>query len=1061
MQFAVQCASRPENRAISAYVSLEANAAEVQEKAEPFGWHKYLLENRHLHDVADLASPDLLAHALLDILTQPDDCPMRSRRPGTCRKARGGARHQHKKYAQPCVLVSSLTPRPLGKPDGDGSLFWTRCKQIEALLSAARVLRRRKLNGEKSLSYITHVLPLVVLDGLDMLTGAPLTREETHQLFQLFRRHETIGLLVAEASQESPFDSTMADVVITLAPQEEDNGYLLQHLEIEKSRYTQHVRGRHPFKTLPLRPEADSKNASLHTPPIPGKDLTSPLRRHGVVVYPSLHYVMLRTDYEPSGRVPRGVFAIGDGDVDRLGLPADLPRGSVVTIEGPRGTFKSALANTFLVSGLREGESVLLIRFNDQPYYEEGGRRPRLSTKVVAKRGRDAESFRWKYLQQLLDTEVGDSPNWANLASRHKVSISRWEYRPPGFVRLKERPVLFEIDFKGGALLPEEFIHIVREVMIRAPKVRRVAVQDVDMIGVSYPFLKRSSTTGDIFLAAFAHIMRNVRVDLLMTATRSGLAEANAMVDRAAILSDAVLSSEYCDIFGKREVVIRPKGVVGGQVGQPGSDPGGRPGRRHVMVGGQVGQPGSDPKTGTRLREVTPLLLRPDDAGDVPRFAVDTRCLDGFLGFGTGRIHRAGLSIFLFEENEGTHRRYNDEVESMVCASMAQPPRGLSRVRVPGTDTQEVSVLRFTSLYSEAVHNSLGILPADSPLDRTVVYTVDEFWKEDPNIRDRLRAPKPYYRNVLLLAYLRDKVSPGRWPAESGLRVGRRAEPHSFGSWQEVAAAVQTDSANLNQDGRRFWCDLSASETLSCVLMDSLASGMHLRRGTHDDCNIKGVFEPKVLSGRQIDEIEALCDLFAMMGPIDKKDKRVLPRDACLYVCWYSQLRELIARAPDLGERLDVAALPGGGFTGDWFIGTAKGSASLALGDIIVSKLSSSVEDYKRFAAGVGLPATPKFSAPTNKVFAWPRAQHVTLDRVMKDIHGQAWARSQIDGYPHFRAALSTICRHLTPLAGPPLDGQTEGRREKVRALVERVLLRVPMLKSAGSGDGGLLAQEE
>ena len=68
------------------------------------------------------------------------------------------------------------------------------------------------------------------------------------------------------------------------------------------------------------------------------------------------------------------------------------------------------------------------------------------------------------------------------------------------------------------------------------------------------------------------------------------------------------------------------------------------------------------------------------------------------------------------------------------------------------------------------------------------------------------------------------------------------------------------------------------------------------------------------------------------------------------------QVRELIDRRPALATELDIRALPGGGFRGDWFIGIAHGSVSPALGRHIIEMLCRKEEDYRRFARGVGLP---------------------------------------------------------------------------------------------------------
>jgi len=57
---------------------------------------------------------------------------------------------------------------------------------------------------------------------------------------------------------------------------------------------------------------------------------------------------------------------------------------------------------------------------------------------------------------------------------------------------------LYEIDFKTGHLLAEEFIQFIRDIIIRQPKgklITRVVVDDVSEIGVAYPFLRKSETS--------------------------------------------------------------------------------------------------------------------------------------------------------------------------------------------------------------------------------------------------------------------------------------------------------------------------------------------------------------------------------------------------------------------------------------------------------------------------------------------------------------------------------------------------------------------------------------
>ena len=74
---------------------------------------------------------------------------------------------------------------------------------------------------------------------------------------------------------------------------------------------------------------------------------------------------------------------------------------------------------------------------------------------------------------------------------------------------------------------------------------------------------------------------------------------------------------------------------------------------------------------------------------------------------------------------------------------------------------------------------------------------------------------------------------------------------------------------------------------------------------------------------------------------LPEDDANLLPPDAGIYLCWYTQLRDLIMRHPQLATELEVCALPGGGFTGNWYLGILKGSVSLALGTSIIDILCS------------------------------------------------------------------------------------------------------------------------
>jgi hypothetical protein len=199
-------------------------------------------------------------------------------------------------------------------------------------------------------------------------------------------------------------------------------------------------------------------------------------------------------------------------------------------------------------------------------------------------------------------------------------------------------------------------------------------------------------------------------------------------------------------------------------------------------------------------------------------------------------------------------------------------------------------------------------------------------------------------------------------------------------------------------------------------------------------------------------EVTALTALFHMMELGDRYRRRLIP-NAGVYLCWYSQLRDLIDEYPQLAERLDVCPLPAGGFTGDWFVGIHTGSVSVGLGREVLDILCRRSEQHKRFIAGVGLPTRAEFYSPLKadgtpnknslvspRLFAWPGGSHVWLDD-LRQIHRGALSRSFIKNYVTFRADLSAVALQLTRLSGSELPG-----KRKIRKIVGRLARQIRML---------------
>jgi RecA/RadA recombinase len=273
LQMAVACTSG-ENRCSAGYISLEEAAEGVLRKARGFEWQEYVREVHHLHLIDDPASPEQLAFLLAEILTKPERqsairCRVEAGRNETlplgdgCRKRhdqrfptrrKTGEHHEEFKSTgwEPYVWLFSLSPASLVTGRNKGALFTERYRQLERLLMAISTLNRLAREGHlliRNRPLKRPVMPVVCVDSLNVFGSEEPVREEYHRLFDLFHRHGIVGVFTVEAGTDTPFDSTMADVVIRLSS-EQDQGYVVQYLEVEKSRYLAQSGGRHTFKIL-------------------------------------------------------------------------------------------------------------------------------------------------------------------------------------------------------------------------------------------------------------------------------------------------------------------------------------------------------------------------------------------------------------------------------------------------------------------------------------------------------------------------------------------------------------------------------------------------------------------------------------------------------------------------------------------------------------------------------------------------------------------------------------------------------------------------------------------
>lgn len=1030
MQIAVAAVAEP-NRYSSVFYSLEESVPVMVRRANQLGWGNSIREVRFLDSLGESSAPDEIGGELLRLM-----------------KTAGLGQKNG------CVLLPMLSPRGIAeRPTSQRSLFWERMGQIEMLLKGANWILRNQSPKDRA-EKCSDICPIrvVCIDGLTALGEAPLTRQELHEVFELFRRNQILGVFTAEdpiGSGDSSMTSVMeylSDVVIQLRA-EEDKGYAVRYFEITKSRHQHEVYGRHavrlqspPAQVRPeepetLKPGAVSKNGChLHT-----------VYHQAFRVFPSLHHVVAATQRPRSiAEVAQKAFYIGEKNLQHVILQG-LQRPSVVTIRGPHGTFKSTIAHNFLLSGFsqtryedskesEQPESALWISF-----HERSTHKPQPGP-VRFRRATGSPSF------EIVEDRSAPCDDT-------KRSIRYWCLKG-GEAELSTfgGPRLIEIAFKSGAIMPEELVEIVRQAFLDhgvtsgydgkpLPPIGRVVLGDVGMIGAAYPFLSSSSTAGELFLPTIVHIMRNKGVDLVITGTIGRLVDSDRVVGLAAELADCVLDCGLCEVFGDRHVVVTGDGL-----------------QRRKMGGAP-----------TRQSEYNPgVVLRVG----VDEFEIDLKLLQGLVGFDSGQIHRPGLSLQLFTEGR-LQKRYNEEIERLVRSVFSVPEK------VTAPEPSSVSVLQFGSRMSDPVHAALGVL-TDKPIDRTVVCTVDEFhmtqetsggrglvnvkpyldlkMAEQPNQTGPVKYLDPiegqgsactwgvpYYANVSLIAYREDV-----------LRLGSNV-PNSWGAW-----------SNLSRDGvaPRFDFDMEARETLTCALLDAVVSGLFLSTPSEyasenwrkplsppGDEDIEREIGNPSAATRSMERGKALGELLrkaltqdsimpqvkselASLQVLCARSKKYAERRNCnglgsaepnselerlspnadIYLCWYSQLRDLVAQYPSLADKLRIAAWPGSGFRGDWSLGIVGGSTSEALGHEVLDVLCGRLEETKRFVNGVGLPVRAEFFStpeqPKGPPFdAWPFAQ-VKLREVLT-IHQRALKRSTIPGYREWRSSVYQLAEQL------------------------------------------------
>lgn len=566
-QFAAACASSL-NKGIAVYFSLDIDEKQlVKSMKNPNG----CLNINYLCDYSPTRNGETLQYD-----TNSDEVLEMTFREALYKKGQ---------QIVPQIVFPKLSPRGISSDAGtkEDAIFLERIDELQKMLRAIHAYNTKERKKESQSR--TPLVKLVVVDSLDVFGEKILTREEINRLFMLFKQYGIIGVftmgsvdsdsLTPEAAYKSAV-TYQADVLIEMK-KEFYNNYTCSYFEVLKSRYIRHVLGHHPYKVenyeLPVRNCCSNEEEDTDMEEEFSFKNTDLIKK--MVVLPSLHYRISASENpmfpfsEDSGKKEEKQSPENDeeaykktifGIVEMIEIMPNhfrersmsLPQ--IITISGSSGLFKSDIALNALFSGIVDKkENGLIVRLGDRDAFAVRGvrfennllKRTKDWIRPKDQQPEDNGSDIYFYERDVHNNE----PN--------KYTLKGWSIK-----KSEETPHLLEVTFKNGALLPEEFVDEICKI-INIYNIRRVVFVDLKYIGSSYPFLVNSDTSGNLFLSAFVHIMRNYGMHVIMSSSESGLEDSDVELRKAGILADAILSCIAKTDQGRYEsVYIMGEGLI-------------------------------------------------------------------------------------------------------------------------------------------------------------------------------------------------------------------------------------------------------------------------------------------------------------------------------------------------------------------------------------------------------------------------------------------------------------------------------------------------------------------
>lgn len=244
------------------------------------------------------------------------------------------------------TLLAESHTRLLGHLRGLG---FFRAEQVGHGVRYASGFKTLEAEGLTGLSRLTREMvtqqatTLLVIDGLlpalDAITGQRDYRRFVHELQTLASMTDCTMLLLASSAMSSGFrpEHTMVDGILELTD-EMNHLRSLRHLEIQKLRGSDPVRGRH----------------------------TLSITSQGISIRPRIEAELLRLPEDAPLRPATERASFGLHELDEM-LRGGLPERSTTMLLGPSGSGKTLLGLQFLEAGAARGELGICFGFYERP----------------------------------------------------------------------------------------------------------------------------------------------------------------------------------------------------------------------------------------------------------------------------------------------------------------------------------------------------------------------------------------------------------------------------------------------------------------------------------------------------------------------------------------------------------------------------------------------------------------------------------------------------------------------------------------------------------------------